>query len=78
MATVTVSPKFQVVIPKDIREELALPPGDKIEIVQLEDRVGLVPIRPVATLKGFLKNIRNTFERESAMQACIEFPSAMN
>ena len=65
MATVTVSPKFQVVIPKEIREGLALLPGDKIEIVQLEDRIELVPLRPIASLKGFLKGVRNTFERET-------------
>ncbi len=64
MATVTVSPKFQIVIPKDIREGLSLEAGDKIEVVQLEDRIELVPIRPIAHLEGFLKNVRNTFKRE--------------
>lgn len=64
MATVTVSPKFQVVIPKEIREGLALLPGDKVEIVQLEDRIELVPLRPIASLRGFLKGIKNTFQRE--------------
>lgn len=64
MATVTVSPKFQIVIPKHVRDGLALEPGDKVELVQLEDRIELVPIRPVAQLEGFLKNTRNTFKRE--------------
>ncbi len=64
MSTVTVSPKYQVVIPKAIREGLALLPGDKVEMVQLEDRIELVPIRPIASLRGFLKGVRNTFERE--------------
>lgn len=64
MATVTVSPKFQIVIPKDVRDGLSLMPGDKVEIVQLEDRIELVPIRPVSSLEGFLKNVRNTFKRE--------------
>jgi AbrB family looped-hinge helix DNA binding protein len=65
MATVTVSPKFQIVIPKEIREGLALAPGDKVEIVQLEDRIELVPLRPIESLEGFLKGVRNTFKRES-------------
>lgn len=64
MATVTVSPKFQIVIPKEIRDGLSLEPGDKIELVQLEDRIELVPIRPVSQLEGFLKKVRNTFKRE--------------
>ncbi|MBE7537090.1 MAG: AbrB/MazE/SpoVT family DNA-binding domain-containing protein [Opitutaceae bacterium] len=65
MTTVTVSPKFQIVIPKAVREGLSLAPGDKVEIVQLEDRIELVPIRPVAAMEGFLKNVRNTFKREA-------------
>lgn len=44
MSTVTVSPKYQVVIPKAIREGLALLPGDEVEMVQLEDRIERVPI----------------------------------
>ncbi|MBP7949267.1 MAG: AbrB/MazE/SpoVT family DNA-binding domain-containing protein [Verrucomicrobiales bacterium] len=64
MATVTVSPKFQIVIPKDIRNGLSLEPGDKVEIVQLEGRIELVPIRSISHLEGFLKNVRNTFKRE--------------
>ncbi len=64
MSTVTLSPKFQVVIPKEIREGLALAPGDKIEIVQIGDRIELVPLRPVESLEGFLKGVKNTFERE--------------
>jgi AbrB family looped-hinge helix DNA binding protein len=64
MATVTVSPKFQVVIPKDVREGLDLAPGDKVEVIQLEGRIELVPVRPIASLRGFLKGLKNTFERE--------------
>ena len=66
-ATVTVSSKFQVAIPKAVREGLALEPGNKVEIVQLEDRIGLVSLRPVSSLEGFLKNTRNTFKREGPL-----------
>ena len=64
MATVTVSPKFQVVIPKDVRDGLDLAPGDKVEVIQLDGRIELVPVRPIASLRGFLKGLKNTFERE--------------
>ena len=64
MAAVTVSPKYQVVIPKDVRDGLALAPGDKVEVIQLEGRIELVPVRPIASLRGFLKGLKNTFERE--------------
>ena len=65
MATVTVSPKFQVVIPKDVRDGLALVPGDKIEVIQLAGRIELVPVRSAESMRGFLKGLKNTFEREA-------------
>jgi len=64
MPAVTISPKYQVVIPKVIRERYSLTPGDKIELIELDGRIELVPVRPVTDLKGFLKGLKNTFERE--------------
>jgi AbrB family looped-hinge helix DNA binding protein len=64
MATVTVSPKFQIVIPKDVREGLVMVPGDRIEVIQLEGRIELIPVRSASSLKGFLKGRENTFQRE--------------
>ena len=64
MSTVTVSPKYQVVIPKEVREGLALAPGDKGEVIELAGRIEIVRVRPIASLKGFLKGVDNTFERE--------------
>jgi len=52
---VTVSPKFQVVIPRAIRESLDLKPGQKVQALQYRDRVELVPYRPVKALRGFLR-----------------------
>jgi len=53
---VTVSPKFQVVIPRAIRESLGLRPGQKIQALQYQDRVELVPFRPVKAMRGFLRD----------------------
>ncbi len=64
MNTVTISPKFQVVIPKQIRESLKLEPGQKVQAVEYERRIELVPVRPTAEMRGFLRGIETTVERE--------------
>jgi len=64
MHTVTVSPKFQVVIPKDIRESMRLRPGQKLKVIEYEGRIELIPDRDISELKGFLKEINTEFERE--------------
>jgi AbrB family looped-hinge helix DNA binding protein len=62
--TVTISPKFQVVIPKSIREGLDLHPGQKIQAIQYGDRVELVPVKPARQMKGFLRGIDTNVPRE--------------
>jgi AbrB family looped-hinge helix DNA binding protein len=64
MQTVTISPKFQVVIPKEIRETLQLSPGQKVQAILYENRIELIPLRPVQQMKGFLKGIDTTVVRE--------------
>jgi len=64
MATVTISPKFQVVIPKEIRERLGLTPGQKVQAMVLGDRIELIPVRPVQQMRGFLKGLDTNVERE--------------
>ncbi len=64
MATVTISPKFQVVIPKQIRDSLKLEPGQKVQAIEYENRVELIPVRPITEMRGFLKGIDTTVERE--------------
>jgi AbrB family looped-hinge helix DNA binding protein len=64
MAVVTVSPKYQVVIPQRIREALGLRPGQKIEAIQYLDRVEFIPVRPIREMRGFLKGIDSTVPRE--------------
>ena len=64
MNTVTVSPKFQVVIPQAIREELSLKPGEKMQVLRYDDRVELIRIRPIQDLRGFLHGMDTTVVRE--------------
>jgi AbrB family looped-hinge helix DNA binding protein len=64
MAAVTVSPKYQVVIPQAIREALGLKPGQKVEAIQYLDRVEFIPVRPLKTMRGFLRGIDTRVPRE--------------
>jgi len=64
METTTVSPKFQVVIPKKIRQQMNIQSGQKMQVIQYGDRIELIPIRPVKEMRGFLKGIDTTIERE--------------
>ena len=64
MATVTVSSKYQVVIPKDVRDRLRLRPGQKVEAFALGGRIELVPVRPIEEMRGFLRGMDPNFERE--------------
>ncbi len=64
MTTVTVSPKFQVVIPKEIREEMELKPGQKLQIIALGDRIEFILLKKIKDARGFLKGINTDIERE--------------
>lgn len=64
MSAVTVSPKFQVVIPQAVRKLLHLEAGQKMQVVAYENRIELIPMQTAAQLRGFLKGIDTTVERE--------------
>ena len=64
MHLVTVSPKYQVVIPKAIRESLGLRPGQKMQVVEYDGRIEFIPERDINELRGFLKGMNTQFERE--------------
>lgn len=64
METVTVSPKFQVVIPKLVRDALSIKPGQKVQVIAYQNRIELVPVVPMTSLRGFLKGIDTSIERE--------------
>ncbi len=63
MDITTVSPKFQVVIPKRVREQFGLSPGQTLQVIALPGRIELVPTQSPAELRGFLRG-KNTFQRE--------------
>jgi len=65
MEVVTISPKFQVVIPRAVRQSLGLKAGQKIQVVLYDNRIELIPVVPARKAKGLLKGIDITLEREA-------------
>ena len=64
MKTVTVSPKYQVVIPRSVREKLSIKPGEKMQVINYADRIELVPVKKLKSMRGFLKGIDTSVLRE--------------
>lgn len=64
MNTVKLSSKYQLVIPKRIREITNIKAGTRLEVIAYEDRIELIPIEPIKNLKGFLKGIDTSLIRE--------------
>ncbi len=64
METLTISPKFQVVIPKAIREILKLKPSQKVRAIVYHNRIELIPVRPLKEMRGFLRGIDTQIDRE--------------
>lgn len=64
MSTVTVSPKYQIVIPREVREAMGIRPGQKVEILQYGGQLKIVPVRPARELRGMAKGIDTTVERD--------------
>ena len=64
MRAVTVSPKFQIVIPKDVRESMGIVSGQKVQMLTYCNRIELIPIKPMSKMKGFLKGIDTEVSRD--------------
>jgi AbrB family looped-hinge helix DNA binding protein len=69
MDAVTVSPKYQVVIPKAVRDRAHITPGEKLQVLSFDDRIELVRTRPMRKMRGFLKGLDATFVREEGDRA---------
>ena len=66
MKTTTVSPKYQIVIPHSIRRALKIRPGQKVQILEYENRIEFIPLKDVREMRGFLKGIDTTIQRDKA------------
>ncbi len=64
MSIVTISPKFQVVIPLDVRKAFGINVGEKLQVLAFENRIELLPVRKMKKMRGFLKGISTKVERE--------------
>ncbi len=64
MSAVTVSPKYQVVIPKAVRERTGIIPGEKLQVLSFDDRIELVRTRGMREMRGFLQGLDPTFVRD--------------
>jgi AbrB family looped-hinge helix DNA binding protein len=64
MVAVTVSPKYQVVIPRAVRERMNIKLGEKLQVICFDYRIELLPVRPIQELKGFLDGYDSSIERD--------------
>ena len=64
MKAVTISPKYQIVIPRDVRNSMDIQPGTRVQVLQYENRIELVPLRSPQSLRGFLKGINTDVQRD--------------
>ncbi len=64
MQTVTISPNYQIVIPKELCEALHLTPGDKLQVFCYQNRLELAPLKDIKKMRGFLNGIDTTIERD--------------
>ena len=65
MMTVTISPKYQVVIPREIRESVGLKVGERLQVVQYGSRIELIPVKTMKSLKGLLKGMDTNITRDN-------------
>ena len=64
MEQATISPKYQVVIPKKVRDKAGIKPGQKVQVIPYMGRIELIPVRKIQEGRGFLKGIETNVERE--------------
>ncbi len=64
MSTVTVSPKYQIVIPKEVRQSMGIVSGQAIQVIMHDNRIELVPIKDMKSMRGIVKGMHTDLERE--------------
>jgi AbrB family looped-hinge helix DNA binding protein len=64
MDAVTVSPKYQVVIPLKVRERMRVKPGQKMHVIAYDNMVVFIPVRPIEQARGSLKGMDTRIERD--------------
>lgn len=64
MLTETISPKYQIVIPKELRDALHLTPGEKLHVFRYQNRLEFVPVKDIKKMRGFLKGIDTVIKRD--------------
>lgn len=64
MKAITVSPKFQVVIPKEVRDAMGIVSGQRMQVLSYRNRIELIPIKPMSKMRGFLKGIETAVGRD--------------
>ena len=69
MDAVTVSPKYQIVILRSASERMHIHPGDRLQVISSDDRIELIPVRPMRSMRGFLKGLDPRFERDEEDRA---------
>jgi AbrB family looped-hinge helix DNA binding protein len=62
--SVKLSPKFQVVIPRDVRRDMKLRPGQRFEVFEDDGLILLVPVRSMKEMRGFLRGIDTDVQRD--------------
>jgi AbrB family looped-hinge helix DNA binding protein len=63
MQTVTISPKFQIVIPRPVRESMRLKPGQRVQVVEYGKRIELIPVSDISSMRGFVSGIDTAIDR---------------
>ena len=64
MSVVTISPKYQVVIPQKIRESMDLAPGQKVQAIQYDNRIEFIPLRSAKSMRGFVRGLDTRVARD--------------
>lgn len=64
MNLISVSPKYQMTIPKEIRKNIDIQPGEKIQVILYKNRIEYIPVKSINNLRGFLKGMNSSLDRE--------------